>query len=322
MKEKVSPGRKTGSTIVKNLIVLLAVVVAAFSGIYSWFTESKVFADGINIKCEKPEGISLAVVPHNAEAPKDSDYTTEDNPTINLNEREFVKNLNLTDVTSNGTEGSFYKQPATVSGNNYWTKADVNSDYLSFDLYFRSIENYNISICEDSYLRPQSNVDTVIMNKNSQPFKDCIAGASRISILDENSTEQRLLWIPAPNIWYDRENNKIYTNIESSTKISGKNIGELTRKHEFYDGKANSTQATTYNSPNLVASVKDSDSGKYIIGENKLITSLGNYKQTFNGISYYVNHVTVNMWIEGTDAESHKDLLGGKFDLFLKFSVG
>jgi hypothetical protein len=322
MKEKVSPNRKTGSLIVKNLIVLLAVVAAAFSGMYSWFYVSKPVANGIDVVCSKPDGISLAVVPHGAEPPKDSDYTVDASNTVELSNFEFIKNLSLTDVTSDGTEGSFYKQPATVQGVNHWTKADMNSDYISFDLYFRSRAQGNIYIRENSVVIPDSApTKDSITDANLQEFKDCIVGATRVSILDETSSQQKLLWVTAPNIWYDQKNKSVYKNINSSTVKTGLSAGD-TFKHTYCDGKNDDTTVKSINSGNFfVASSLDSDSN-YVLGQKKLVSVLRDYKQTFNTESYYVNHVTVNIWIEGTDAEAHKAFVGGKFKAVLNFSVG
>ena len=72
MKNSTAPNRKTGRMIAKNLIVLFTVALAGFCGIQAWFTDkSSAEADGINVECQAPDGIKIAVVKHNDPAPKD-----------------------------------------------------------------------------------------------------------------------------------------------------------------------------------------------------------------------------------------------------------
>ena len=70
MKNSTAPNRKTGRMIAKNLIVLFTVALAGFCGIQAWFTDkSSAEADGINVECQAPDGIEIAVVKHGATAP-------------------------------------------------------------------------------------------------------------------------------------------------------------------------------------------------------------------------------------------------------------
>lgn len=65
MKNSTAPNRKTGRMIAKNLIVLFTVALAGFCGIQAWFTDKQsAEADGINIECQAPDGIEIAVVKH------------------------------------------------------------------------------------------------------------------------------------------------------------------------------------------------------------------------------------------------------------------
>lgn len=67
MKNSTAPNRKTGRMIAKNLIVLFTVALAGFCGIQAWFTDKQsAEADGINIECQAPDGIEIAVVGHGA----------------------------------------------------------------------------------------------------------------------------------------------------------------------------------------------------------------------------------------------------------------
>lgn len=108
MKNSTAPNRKTGRMIAKNLIVLFTVALAGFCGIQAWFTDkSSAEADGINVECQAPDGIKIAVVKHNDPAPKDTEYTVG-NIKLNKTNCKFLENLQLTEITSDGTD--FYNR--------------------------------------------------------------------------------------------------------------------------------------------------------------------------------------------------------------------
>lgn len=151
MKNSTAPNRKTGRMIAKNLIVLFTVALAGFCGIQAWFTDkSSAEADGINVECQAPDGIEIAVVKHNDPAPKDTEYTVG-NIKLDKTNYPFLENLQLTEITGDGT---YFKKPALfqtggkaeVDKNPEWSDADPNLHYLSFDLYIRSKSQYTISI--------------------------------------------------------------------------------------------------------------------------------------------------------------------------------
>ena len=102
MKNSTAPNRKTGRMIAKNLIVLFTVALAGFCGIQAWFTDkSSAEADGINIECQAPDGIEIAVVKHDDPAPKDD---TAYKNTIELNSKNysFINDIKMTEVSSDG----------------------------------------------------------------------------------------------------------------------------------------------------------------------------------------------------------------------------
>ena len=136
MKNSTAPNRKTGRMIAKNLIVLFTVALAGFCGIQAWFTDkSSAEADGINVECQAPDGIKIAVVKHNDPAPKDTEYTVG-NIKLNKTNCKFLENLQLTEITSDGTD--FYKPALIQTGGQAqvdptadWSPADANQHYLS-----------------------------------------------------------------------------------------------------------------------------------------------------------------------------------------------
>ena len=94
MKNSTAPNRKTGRMIAKNLIVLFTVALAGFCGIQAWFTDkNSVDANGIEVECQAPDGIEIAVVGHGAPAP--TAYKTG-NITLSKANCNFLDKLQLT----------------------------------------------------------------------------------------------------------------------------------------------------------------------------------------------------------------------------------
>ena len=109
MKNSTAPNRKTGRMIAKNLIVLFTVALAGFCGIQAWFTDKQsAEADGINIECQAPDGIEIAVVKHEDPAPKD-DAAYKNTIELNSKNYSFIDDIKMTEVSSDGY--TFYKPP-------------------------------------------------------------------------------------------------------------------------------------------------------------------------------------------------------------------
>lgn len=168
MKNSTAPNRKTGRMIAKNLIVLFTVALAGFCGIQAWFTDkSSAEADGINIECQAPDGIEIAVVKHDDPAPKDD---TAYKNTIELNSKNysFINDIKMTEVSSDGY--TFYKPPlkqengvASPILDADWYFADSSVHYLSFDLYVRSKSKFDIYLDSKSKISPNAKILKVKM---------------------------------------------------------------------------------------------------------------------------------------------------------------
>ena len=317
MKNSTAPNRKTGRMIAKNLIVLFTVALAGFCGIQAWFTDkSSADADGINVECQAPDGIEIAVVKHKDPAP--TAYTTG-KITLDKDNYPFLKELQLTEITGDGT---YFKKPALiqtdgkaqVDPNAEWSDPTANLHYLSFDLYIRSKSQYNIAIGKKSTIKPNapqltSQDGTGIINKSKYGnfSRDSVVGAVRFSVVDYKPTtpSKKLLWLPAPNILLTQDG-------DGYTLSDNKRNGDSYR-HVYYD-----TQHTFSNSDDDSAFVVNNNGfpdGKftYELGENKEIAKLTKSPDA----EYYGAMVTCNMWIEGEDAEARLALVNGKFKVNL-----
>ena len=328
MKNSTAPNRKTGRMIAKNLIVLFAVALAGFCGIQAWFTDKRsAEANGIEVECQAPDGIEIAVVGHGAPAPANDKYTVG-NITLNKTNCKFLENLQLTEITSDGTD--FYKPALIQTGGQAqvdtkadWSPAAANQHYLSFDLYIRSKSQYNIAIGKKSTIKPdapqlttQDGTDIKNKSKYGNFSRDSVVGAVRFSVVDYKSAPplKKLLWLPAPNILLEQTTD-VYT--LSDDMPSGESYS-----HVYYNTKKEKkTVSSTDVDSAFVVNNKGFVDGKftYELGKNKSIAELKKSSDTDTDPYYgdYGAMVTCNMWIEGEDAEARLALVNGKFKVNL-----
>lgn len=321
MKNSTAPNRKTGRMIAKNLIVLFTVALAGFCGIQAWFTDNRsAEANGIEVECQAPDGIEIAVVGHDAPAP--TEYTTG-NITLNKTNCKFLEKLQLTEITGDGT---YFSKPALIQSGGQalvdpdaeWSDPTANEHYLSFDLYIRSKSQCNISIGKKSTIKPDapqltSQDGTGIKNKSKYGnfSRDSVVGAVRFSVVDYKSAppSKKLLWLPAPNILLEQTTDE-YT--LSDNKQDG-----VSYSHVYYDkNKKQQTVSDSKADSAFVVNKDGFDGGKftYELGKNQNIAQLN--KSSEND-QFYSAMVTCNMWIEGEDAEARLALVNGKFKVNL-----
>lgn len=323
MKNSTAPNRKTGRMIAKNLIVLFTVALAGFCGIQAWFTDKRsAEANGIEVECQAPDGIEIAVVGHGAPAPANDKYTVG-NITLNKTNCKFLENLQLTEITGDGT---FFRKPALIQSGGQahvdtkaeWSEPTANEHYLSFDLYIRSKSQYNIAIGKKSTIKPDapqltSQDGTGIINKSKYGnfSRDSVVGAVRFSVVDYKSAPplKKLLWLPAPNILLEQTTDE-YT--LSDDMPSGESYS-----HVYYDtNRVQHTVSSTDVDKAFVVNNDGFDGGKftYELGKNQNIAQL---KKSSENDQFYSAMVTCNMWIEGEDAEARLALVNGKFNVNL-----
>jgi len=328
MKNSTAPNRKTGRMIAKNLIVLFTVALAGFCGIQAWFTDKRsAEANGIEVECQAPDGIEIAVVGHDAPVPANDKYTVG-NITLNKTNCKFLENLQLTEITGDGT---FFRKPALIQSGGQahvdtkaeWSEPTANEHYLSFDLYIRSKSQYNISIGKKSTIKPDApqlttQDGTGIKNKSKYGnfSRDSVVGAVRFSVVDYKSAppSKKLLWLPAPNILLEQTTD-VYT--LSDDKENGDSYS-----HVYYNTKKEKkTVSSTDVDSAFVVNNKGFVDGKftYELGKNKSIAELKKSSDTDTDPYYgdYGAMVTCNMWIEGQDAEARLALVNGKFKVNL-----
>lgn len=339
MKNSTAPNRKTGRMIAKNLIVLFTVALAGFCGIQAWFTDKQsAEADGINIECQAPDGIEIAVVKHEDPAPKD-DAAYKNTIELNSKNYSFIDDIKMTEVSSDGY--TFYKPPlkqengvaSPILDVADWNLADSSVHFLSFDLYVRSKSKFDIYLDSKSKISPNAKNLTGENADNKSDFgesgdskgisRDCVTGAVRFSVANYKTYETKLLWIPAPNILLNVNSDTTKYSV-STDKREGesyshgyyeKDGSKWVKKFVSADDGSSLGQVFVANSDGFTTK----GDYTYELGSKKKIMSLEK-DTTQNGI--YTGMVTCNMWVDGEDAEARLALVNGKFKANLVLSKG
>ena len=339
MKNSTAPNRKTGRMIAKNLIVLFTVALAGFCGIQAWFTDkSSAEANGIEVECQAPDGIEIAVVKHDDPAPTD-DAAYKNTIELNSENYSFIDDIKMTEVSSDGY--TFYKPPlkqengvaSPILDVDDWDLADSSVHYLSFDLYVRSKSKFDIYLDSKSKISPNAKNLTGENADNKSDFgesgeskgisRDCVTGAVRFSVANYKTYETKLLWIPAPNIFLNVNSDTTQYSVNTD-KRSGKSYSHVyyekdgskwVKKSVFADDGSPLGQVFVANSDGFTTK----GDYTYELGSKKKIMSLEK-DTTQNGI--YTGMVTCNMWVDGEDAEARLALVNGKFKANLVLSKG
>lgn len=314
--------RDTKSLVMKNLIVMAVLIAIALTGVISWFTnKTKATADGINVICEAPDGLEVAIVPHGS-----NEKLNYQAGKIDLTKCESLSdlfsNLSFEELTSDGLH--FYKPKLNQSGSTVtvdttdkWLDAEdyayknhsdgTSIPYLSLDIYMRSKNAHTIVLGSDTYIKPNSDklngADSGNKSELGDFSKDCIVGAVRMSTVVGNEPK---LWIPAPNILYDYDKGTV------STKITDKNSESF--KHKYWKVTDLKPSPNEQEAQGVIVNNKCN----YEIGENDALNialSQDNDDKLFKG------KFTLNIWVDGEDAEARQAMVGGKFTASIKLKI-
>ena len=313
--------RDTKSLVMKNLIVMAVLIIIALTGAISWFTnKTEATADGINVTCEAPKGLKIAVVRHGESAPDVDDETkwSEGEITLTKEDYPFLKKQSIIEITSDGTD--FYKPKLTQENgkakpdtSSVWDVADKDS-YLSIDVYMKTGDDHMVYLNSGTEISPNSTTLTGENPGNKSDdgnfSKDCIVGAVRLSTVSDDS-KLKNLWIPAPQIHYDSVNKEVTLD----------NTSGDTFKHMYWkvtkdsDGKIGMPQGTT---PVEYEGVITNTNKDFKLGKNYDFAKLTK-KQPSD--KYATGMTTVNIWVDGEDDEARFAMVGGKFKATIKLSL-
>ena len=317
--------RDTKSLVMKNLIVMAVLIIIALTGVISWFTnKTEATADGINVTCEAPKGLKIAVVRHGEEAPDVNDETqwSEGEITLTKDAYPFLKEQSIIEITSDGTD--FYKPKLTQENgkakpdtSSVWDVADKDA-YLSIDVYMKTGEDHVVYLNSETEISPISTTLTGEQSGNKSDdgnfSKDCIVGAVRlstVSTVDSTDSTIKNLWIPAPQIHYDSDKKEVTLGNTSGDTF----IHKYWKVAKNSDGKTGVPQGTA---PVEYKGVITNTNNNFKLGKNCVFANLTK-KQPSD--KYATGMTTVNIWVDGEDDEARFAMVGGKFKATIKLSL-
>ena len=364
MKKSEELGRKTRRMIAKNLIILAVLAVATVVGVRSWFTPTGAHAEasGVQVVCSVPEGLEVCVVDPTLTGAQLTSYLNDETNwknesfTITDEDYPFLAALSLADITGDGK--TFITPPiyqissvATVQTtkfdsetqaefNTKWSTANLetirNQDYMSINLYFRTQKSgQKIVLSENTYYGPPSGpaASYDFGNKVSGFSSDAVIGAARMAIYDSALTTRKLLWVPAPHLYFDGV--ELFQTTYNTTNDllntantyglfyvqNGSNVNihtDGTYNHGYYNADKTRTKVDYNSTPG--AGVTANTNKDFKLHTDVNLTTL-NTQATYNSKSYYADFVQINLWVEGEDPESRSAQITGKFKTILEFSL-
>lgn len=314
--------RDTKSLVMKNLIVMAVLIIIALTGVISWFTnKTEATADGINVICEAPKGLKIAVVQHGEPAPDVNDETkwSEGEITLTKEDYPFLKEQSIIEITSDGTD--FYKPKLTQENgkakpdtSSEWDVADKDS-YLSIDVYMKTGEDHMVYLNSGTEISPISTTLTGEQSGNKSDdgdlSKDCIVGAVRLSTVNSADSKLKNLWIPAPQIHYDSDKKEVTLGNTSGDTFKHK-YWKVTKNSDGKTGKPTGTAPVEYKD------VITNTNNDFKLGKNYDFAMLTK-KQPSD--KYASGMTTVNIWVDGEDDEARFAMVGGKFKATIKLSL-
>lgn len=320
--ELVKVKRDTKSLVIKNLIVMAVLIIIALTGVISWFTnKTEATADGINVICEAPKGLKIAVVQHGEPAPDVNDETqwSEGEITLTKEDYPFLKEQSIIEITSDGTD--FYKPKLTQENgkakpdtSSEWDVADKDS-YLSIDVYMKTGEDHMVYLNSGTEISPISTTLTGEQSGNKSDdgdfSKDCIVGAVRLSTVNSADSKLKNLWIPAPQIHYDSDKKEVTLGNTSGDTFKHK-YWKVTKNSDGKTGKPTGTAPVEYKD------VITNTNNDFKLGKNYDFAMLTK-KQPSD--KYATGMTTVNIWVDGEDDEARFAMVGGKFKATIKLSL-
>lgn len=308
------------SAVLKLIVLSFATVTVLVVGAWSWFVDdSDANADNVVMTLNTVESLEVSV--------NDSAFSTR----IDLsNDTDILDNLKMRDVT--GYKQGFlipkFKSDIGVSEPNLavsWDTAVANQDYISLTLRFRTKSQSDIYVasgtkvstfCENQGA-PLNGVDAVNKSAYGDFSRDAIVGALRMNAFD-SSGNYKFLWIPRPDIYLeasaDYQQYTLYTDLSSDDQRAME-----TTTHACYPANVNKA-LYRYNagSSGIIASETAFTATAYDAASGDSTTKIAT-TSVKSGDYYVSNPVTLNIWVEGCDAEALRALSGGKYELVLKF---
>lgn len=306
--------------LLRQLCLLFATIMLLSVAVFAWFnTSDETDVNGVNLSLGTSKNLQISLdygtTYHNG-----IDLLSNDTQMYIHANNKIKDKLSMQDITSDGY--TFWRPVFSQTDNNripdtsqQWEYAAKNIAYITQEVYFKTSFPADIYMGSGTAVVPKEAEDklasaTATNKSDGGDFsRDCIIGALRISAYNDSSKDsssnnyEKPLFVMIP-----RSNLKLVQNGDTFSVIT-ENLPADTQVHQYYP-KVYSQGVKTM-TPLLSFPATE---GSPAPGGNTKIA-----ETTLDNDGYYYGSATVNVWLEGCDAETRRVLSGGKYNIVLDF---
>ncbi|MDR0913821.1 MAG: hypothetical protein LBM65_01440 [Oscillospiraceae bacterium] len=313
------PAIRTGLVLCCLLLTTLTIILAWFS------TATTATVDQVSVTVETPPTLEIAF--YNTETEEYGEYVAG---SINLDKIGVLDGIEPNDITGDGMN---FVKPVLTNGSH---EANKNSDwnavsskeYISLQMQFRSKDRMAVQLGKGTRIDPVASKLTGFADADDKKAnngstygdfsKDALVGAVRMSGVyasESGNVQPQWIYIPHPEILLTQSTSG-YSLLTNATKEN--NPENFTHAYWKNDGTNITEEAVATLTGSKVKTGKD-----YFNSEDNAITLAimeddEDEPEDFDGTYYYVK-ATINIWVEGCDAEARRALSQGRFKVNLKF---
>ena len=307
--------------ILRQVCLLAAIVVMLILAAFAWFTSSKGEATANGIKVSIFTGNNLDIsLDGGQNFVSGIDLMDADDQQYISDTNKIKGVLSMEDITSDGKY--FFRPVFEMDQNNIrtpdtttnWDEAAKNRAYISQEITFRTNAASDIYIGNSTQIITSAENEGKLLassdpneigNKSSNGdfSRDCIVGALRISAVD-SSGNMCFVMIPRTDVEFIQNGDNFYV-------ATGENVSNNVFVHEYYSTNYQIDGAPVMLDESKVIHAYSASTDGTI---SKIATTVKN-----NNDGYCYATATINIWVEGCDAEARRALSGGKFNIVLDF---
>ena len=283
-----------------NAVLFITISILLLTFTFSWFINNKNSdVDSIDSNVER---VNIAEISKNG----------IDNWTNKLVIDGSIKNISEYSGSGKFLYSPYFGTAGKLLGL-YRVDDKPNQNYYDIVNYIRIRGPIKILLDPSSSITP----------KDSSDPKNGIAGAVRMAVLTgEKPYGEPLIWAPNSKIQYSDGNVNFNGNVESQYKFAF-SISQSTTLLDT-DMMVVNTQGKDSGIVNLKLQEISNQVWSFGWGDLNTIENYDNRAKPIietSGYNELIQKVTLRFWIEGTDRECVKDLIGGAFNVNIKFKV-
>ena len=303
-------------TMLKHGVLLATTIILLCVAVWTWFsTRTTTEATGLQMSMETSSDMSISL-DGGATYHPGIDLLDEESQQYIGEQNKIKDRLTMQDITSDGF--TFMSPAFTVAGaeripdvTQNWSPANPNRAYISQTIYFKTNFPAEIYMGNDTRIITRSEAENAplvsndvndLVNPSSYGAfsKDCIVGALRISAIN-SSNQHCFTMIPRSDI-------ELVSNGNNYAVLLGNDVSANTKSHTYFtSAKQEACNDFVLTSFPAVEKVKPTSNETMIA------------KTILNEDGDYIGVATVNVWLEGCDAEVKRALSGGEFNIILNF---